>query len=263
MKNEKELIEKEKKELSKKQLELLAKKKNLNNIFSKRFKGLVIEAKEKAKLKGEKLLERDIAKAIGVSDPALNSYYAKTPEHLQLIKISKYFGVSLEYLLGTSDNKYFVDYSLGKEYGLEDKAIANLKRIHNYATEWGYDESRPNIVLFAVNQLLGCDLKILYLIGDYLSYTSKDNPYLSTTTKEYLNDETLYVPNLELYNFKIAKAFEKIASDIRNSEEVAKMTNAKANKIEMKLFEQSQHDFEEYYSEEMEQAIKAANSMYE
>ncbi|MFV0250021.1 MAG: hypothetical protein ACK5HP_03190 [Bacilli bacterium] len=256
--------QKEPKEKSEKQIALQQEKKRLDDIFRKRFKELIKLAKEQyLKEKGERLFDKDIASAIGISEQSMNAYYTKVPEHIQLVKISNYFGVSLEYLLGTSENKYFVDYSLGKEYGLEDYAIANLKKIHDYTTEWGYDTNEPNIVLFAINQLLGCDLKTLYLIGDYLSYASKDNPHLDDTTREYLEDKTLYVPNLELYNYKITKAFETIASSIRNSEQVAKMTNVKANKIEMKLFEQSQQDFEEYYDEKYQEALRMSDAMYE
>ncbi|NLA32818.1 MAG: hypothetical protein GX864_02625, partial [Mollicutes bacterium] len=128
-------------------------------------------------------------------------------------------------------------------------------------------EKDPNLVLFAINSFLGSDLKFLYYIGDYLSLTSIINQYLEDTTKKYIEDKKLYLPDLELYNYKIFKSLEKMANDIRETEEVAIMLNAKANKIESKELEQQQKDFEEYYNEQekraIDEALKISNYNYE
>ena len=256
------------KELSNTQKELLKERTNIDGTFVKRFKKLIEDKKNEYELNGEKITDGSIAKEIGITPQSMVAYtYNKAPELVQLIKISKYFNVSLEYLTGVSNNKYFVDYSLGKEFGLNDAAVSNLKRIHNYATEWGYSEKDPNLVLFAINSFLGSDLKLLYLIGDYLSLPSINNQHLEDTTKKYIEDKKLYLPDLELYNYKIFKSLEKMANDIRETEEVAIMLNAKANKIENKELEQQQKDFEEYYNEQekraIDEALKISNYNYE
>lgn len=69
---------------------------NIKELFSKRLKTLRMQ---------EGLSQRDLAVIIGIKQSSYEQYESKRalPQYDKLIKIAKYFDVTLEYLLGAAE----------------------------------------------------------------------------------------------------------------------------------------------------------------
>lgn len=115
------------------------KKKNIDTTFSKKLTALLDDAKAKSGT-----VQKDVAEKIGVSRQALGKWaHGETvPDILDLKKLSEYFNVSADYLIGTSDvpsldtNVQAVcDYT-----GLSEKAINEIRCF----TEVGSNERNYN-----------------------------------------------------------------------------------------------------------------------
>jgi len=91
------------------------------SLFHERFKALR-DASGKTQAK--------IAEDLGMTPQAL-SYYAngREPSYDTLIAIAKYFGVTIDYLLGVSDHKSDENSAISKQIPLSDKAIDYLKSV--------------------------------------------------------------------------------------------------------------------------------------
>ncbi|CDF12027.1 plasmid maintenance system antidote protein [Mycoplasma sp. CAG:776] len=176
---------------------------NVNNIFNKRFIQLVEEDKTKNKIKTDK----EFANRIGIKPQSL-AYYLKgrLPDTLQLIKISNYFDVSLQYLVGISDNKNYKNFQLGKDFNLSDEVQQNLKVYKN-------DE----LMVYTINLLLGNKgNELLTAISDYITTPSENNPYLNLKTDNLEKD--IYI-NI----YKIWKLLEQLSEETKKSEKIAEM----------------------------------------
>ena len=73
-----------------------------------------------------------------------------------------YFNVSYEYLMGDSDNKYYENYSLGKEFNISDDVIKTLRR-------WKKEEDCINYIPF-LNQLFSMNDTFDSFIIDFHRY---------------------------------------------------------------------------------------------
>ena len=76
------------------------------------------------------ITQRDLGVAIGVSE-VMVSYWCngkRVPTLAQAVTIAEYFGVSVDYLVGLSDNANRFP-SLADELNLSDLAVANLRSI--------------------------------------------------------------------------------------------------------------------------------------
>jgi transcriptional regulator with XRE-family HTH domain len=80
--------------------------------------------------------QEDIAKLLGITRPAYTAYEAgnRKPDYDSLIKLSEYYGVSLDFLLKGKDNKkdnkgnlFFFDMK-----GLDDEELEDIKRYIEY-----------------------------------------------------------------------------------------------------------------------------------
>lgn len=67
---------------------------------------LTIDERLKELRKQKKLTQKQVAKAIGLGDSNYQAYEQKKvkPGHDMIIALSKFFGVSADYLLGLSDD---------------------------------------------------------------------------------------------------------------------------------------------------------------
>lgn len=74
-----------------------------------------------------------LAKDLGITKTQISNLETgkKYISITELISYAKYFNVTMEYLLGISNNKYYDTYNIGKTLGLSDKSIKNL---HYYNT---------------------------------------------------------------------------------------------------------------------------------
>lgn len=94
----------------------------ITEVFAKRLK----ELREDSGLNQSQLAEK-----LGVSRGSI-SYYEnqdRTPDIVFLDKVSTFFGVSLNYLLGHSANKEEKNEEIGVRLGLSDEAIKKLERM--------------------------------------------------------------------------------------------------------------------------------------
>lgn len=187
---------------------------DIASIFKKRFNLLVGEDKKKNSIKTDK----ELAEKIGIKAQSL-TYYLKgrLPDTIQLIKISNYFKVSLQYLVGISDNKDYRNYLLGKDFGLSDETKQNLE-----------EYKKDDLMILTINLLLGNKGKeLLTTINEYITTPSNNNPYLYSFVDENNNfDEKEYI---QIY--KIWKMLENLAKDTKKSEAVAEIYYDKAGDI--------------------------------
>ncbi len=90
------------------------------NTFAKRLKFLREE---------HKLSQTELANALGISRGSLSFYEnaERTADIETLYKVSEYFGVTLDYLIGKSDNRTKENAVIGEDIGLSDKSIKVLR----------------------------------------------------------------------------------------------------------------------------------------
>ena len=88
--------------------------------FAKRLKALRDE---------RNLSQGELSQALGISRGSLSFYEnnSRTADIEILYKVSEYFGVTLDYLLGKSDNRKPENSDIGQVTGLSDEAIEQLQ----------------------------------------------------------------------------------------------------------------------------------------
>ncbi len=91
------------------------------------------------------LSQRDAAKIFDISQPTYNNWEnSRTePSLTQLIELSQFFGVSVDYLIGNSDELYNVSYS-DRYLSNNEKAILELFKVLP-------DSAQKNIIDFIRN----------------------------------------------------------------------------------------------------------------
>lgn len=222
------------------EVERTAKVNEIRSTFKYNFVNLI----EKKKLEDGTTYE-EMAKDLGITIQAFFNYKkgVRMPQIEQLSLIQDYFDVPYDYLFGKVSSTDKSDVTLEKDLGLNSVAIENLKKINKQSKEWGWNDNiTPHMRLFAINKLLETNSNILYLIGDYLSYPSKDNKYLDVEVREYVDNEKVYIPSIEMYSYRIAKELEITANEIRNSIDVAKISKDKLKISRVQQKEQEQFE---------------------
>lgn len=190
----------------------------------------------------------------------------RTPKYEHIKDIKEYFNTTYERIFGETESNKIEYIDVVDKLGLSTKAIDNLISMYKLSTEngtsndvnskWGYDEQEPmipNLYMFAINRLLECDPKILYHIGNLLTYPNRDNKYLDVDVIEQLQKDEINIPNLELYSYRIAKDLEELQKEIGSTKQVAKFS-----KYKLKLHEKenkARNEYEESY-QEIENVIK-------
>ena len=76
-----------------------------------------------------KLSQTELAKDLGISRGSLSFYEnaERTADIEILYRVSEYFGVTLDYLIGKSDNRTKENAVIGEDLGLSDKSISVLR----------------------------------------------------------------------------------------------------------------------------------------
>lgn len=186
--------------------------------FTKRFNELLNERKTDENIKTDK----EIAEKIGIQHQSLINYQSgRVPEPWILLKIANYFNVSIEYLLGKTKTRNYLNYDLEKTYGFDELVIKNLKENVNKSDKQ---------LIIAINSLLGDDcLEFIKLYADYISFPSKENKYLDEFSKIQNKKELTekyykkYDEDNYIYLYRICKKLEELSRKIKNSEDVAKI----------------------------------------
>jgi len=115
----------------------------MSSTFSSRLKQLRIE---------KKLSQRALGALLGLSDKTISAYEnnRNTPDFERLTKLSKIFGVSVDYLIGASENSESSETTL-REYSLKTISVYNIDSLQtNKAVEY-----------LKLPMWFGCDFGIL------------------------------------------------------------------------------------------------------
>lgn len=132
--------------------------------------------------KNEKLNQHDMADRISISYESYSEYENEKraiPSDI-LIRLSKYFNVSTDYILDLSDCRSVDNDYISKETGLSDSAINRLTEHKRNAKKYKQDDDFPKLILTGINKLLEhrYGSSVLFWIGMYLD-TSRFTGYLS------------------------------------------------------------------------------------
>lgn len=146
--------------------------------FAKRLKALREE---------RNLSQSELSQVLGISRGSLSFYEnnERTADIEILNKVSEYFDVTLDYLLGKSDNRTPENVNIGKVTGLSDEAIAQLqitKENMPYTTVLNYLIANKHIFLL-----------IDYLLS-FLGPEIAEGEYWFVQTKEY--DDPYSLPDV-------------------------------------------------------------------
>lgn len=133
--------------------------------------------------KGKPLTQREVCNAIFITEKSLSCYEngERVPSDSILISLSKYYGVSPDYILGETDYKSMWDMPISKEVGVtEDGALVTSgkewKHFEDYAhdldidiKEWFWADER-GLLQFKIQ----ADKAIKALYTDYMNFREKN-----------------------------------------------------------------------------------------
>ena len=106
--------------------------KSENQFFANRFTQLLDE-KRKEKINGIRITDSQIATELGVSRKMIYNYKEgeSLPKLDVLIRILDYFGVSLEWLIGRSEEKFSGQMEMWDNYGISHIAAVNIRKVNS------------------------------------------------------------------------------------------------------------------------------------
>lgn len=122
----------------------------------------------------KKLTQSELAQEMNVAKTTIAAYEQgkNEPSMSMLIKISDFFNVSIDYLLGNSDGRIISDQELYDRLGLTDEAICSLEHLSNLSKENKHNKK----LLENVNALLS-DFESLNAISNYLNSSMEEYQY--------------------------------------------------------------------------------------
>lgn len=151
------------------------------NVFKDRLKELIDKSE---------FNQREVAEEIGISKQTISFYVngKRLPDIDTVYKLSKFFQISSDYLLGLSDvHSFDLDVkAIHETIGLSDKAIEKLKGYHKYL---------PGVLIPVLSELIECEAE-----PDALSLMEKYNAITTISDEErqdildYYEDEANNFP---------------------------------------------------------------------
>ncbi len=166
-------------------------------------------------LREEKGLSQDeLGKQIGISRGSISFYEkeSRTPDIVVLDSISKFFDVSLDYLLGYSDSKTIEGVATEKEIGLSEDSIEILKR---YKLRYTPDDMK---ILNSIIQSQNI-MHICVLIDQYVKS-------ITPSTKIQILTSSYIATHLPLYNHTLDELKKYLCEfDVSISDEELKNIN--------------------------------------
>jgi transcriptional regulator with XRE-family HTH domain len=154
--------------------------------FPTRLKELMLE---------KKASQQKLANYVGVKRQAVSYWVnARTvPAKDSFQKIAKYFGVSYDYLDGTSENRYYENETLIAELKLKERAIEKIK-------EWAQADEQPLSEIDMLNEFLKS-----FFCDDFLKYSLKFSEECKNKSKQKSADES---QTDDFYRYKAVKSIE-------------------------------------------------------
>lgn len=121
----------------------MAKKRNFNQVFTDRLKGL---------MERDNVSITDLAKACDITRQSVLNYLAcESMPNINVCKdIAAYFNVSCDYLIGKDDQLQTTDEALFSEFGLTSATIKKLRDLK----ECSEDNDDAALLLYVINRLL-------------------------------------------------------------------------------------------------------------
>lgn len=216
-----------------------------NSPFAKRLRDL---------LKEKNITQNQLSKIIGKTRQAVNNYTLgnTAPDSDTLIKLSEYFNVSADYLLGISDVKttdkdiaYICEYT-----GLCEETIEKLHKENNYYSNG----------IHMLNNLLTDDVmykmlsNICSLFFEYDNYVDlcSEIIYFDTKTDNFIDicnfldmcdNEYSFREKSDFEHFQISRQFEKLIEKL-----IQKYHNS-LNVLQEQVTEKIKNNFENFYEE--------------
>lgn len=180
-------------------------KEKKDNIIMHRVKSIFEEIKE-----NQKKTNRDIAKDLKISYQDVTNYTnTRIPSLKFLIKVSQTYNISLDYLVGLSDNKISESFNLFNDCKFNSNVISNLKKIKNELRN--SNDNEIMYIINAINLILGQNnMNLLLMVGVYLSLYNDNNiksidktikeveiwkEFISLINNDYLENELLNLFN--------------------------------------------------------------------
>jgi transcriptional regulator with XRE-family HTH domain len=145
---------------------------------------------------GKDMTPSQLASVFGKSEGAVRAWETgrTKPDADTLIEISKYFGVTTDYLLGLSDGKSVESDIIHKETGLSEKAIELLKHY--------VEADEQNSRTLTVNTLLE-NKAVLSKIAEYLYYELEKDEKAELMDDDYdeTGDKYRVIPYTVIYKY--------------------------------------------------------------
>ncbi len=161
----------------------------------------------------KKMTQAQLAKKICLTTSSIQKFelQERFPSGIDLIMLSNIFDVSIDYLIGKSENRK-VEYASFDELGLQTKAIDTLRELNTLVYKNKKLDAKALLTLDTLNLLLSKrNSNILYSLGNILLIKKTFDNYFARTLKKK-NDFTKYSA-YELYTFKLMKAIDSFCED--------------------------------------------------
>lgn len=194
-----------------------------------------------------------LAKDLGITKTQISNLETgeKYISITELVSYAKFFNVTMEYLLGLSDNKYHNTYNIGTTLGLSDKAI---ERLHYYHTDNNKkDYNYMQVINFLIENLNSPKMERLdrflfarpthFLIKDWNKNEYKNAKYLSICSElgdyQFTLDEINSILHLDIE--KLLFELKEKAKDFKRSRIVKTIDTKELNEWANKRTKESEN----------------------
>lgn len=174
-----------------------------------------LELRESIKTSNFKTYTQDkLAKDLGITKTQISDLERgeKYISITELVSYAEYFNVTMEYLLGSSNNKYHKTYNIGATLGLSDKAIQTLHSysIKNKSSDFNYMQ----LINFLIENISSDELERIdrYLFAKPTSFLIRDE-----IKNDYKNSNYVAVcSEIGDYEFNLKDMQNLLFLDIQN-----------------------------------------------
>jgi transcriptional regulator with XRE-family HTH domain len=179
-------------------------------------------------LRGAAMNQKDLADALGISRASVGYYEngTRTPDIVVLKKISKYFGVTYDYLMGESDVVYRENVNIVEKTGLSEMAAGCLRALKEEADKSDDDSYLAVIQLRLISSLLTDKYSLIDIAESVNNYeyvrnhaSAADCPTIDEQLEFYkkFGDSfhwTTGYSTLEVFLFRCQQSFEYFVKNL-------------------------------------------------
>lgn len=213
-----------------------------------------LELRESIKTSNFKTYTQDkLAKDLGITKTQISDLERgeKYISITELVSYAEYFNVTMEYLLGLSNNKYYNTFNIGATLGLSDKAI---QRLHYYHTdEFRKDYNYMQVINFLIENLDSPKMERIdrflfakpthFMIKDWDKDEHVNNKYLSICSGlgdyQFTLDEVNSILDLDIE--KLLSELKEKAKDFKRKRIVKEIDTTELNEWASKIIGESEN----------------------